>query len=157
MTYIQNHTLLGSLQDYNLALQAMHKKIREKQGSGVQQVLAEYFDNVQQYVDDLLRTLKEDLSQADAETFNQYSPETHPLDDLEENLPMPDDSAEWIEWVLQRQHAMVEWCEGIAGQSISSRTTEIFGEIAEHLREVNRKLARDTTAYTQESGQSAFD
>lgn len=153
MTYIQNHTLLGSLQDYNRALKELHREVRERNSNPIQTQLVDYFENVQNHIDEVLRTLQEDMSEADAETFNQYTPETHPLDDLEKHLPMPEESAAWIEWVLQRQQHMVEWCENLVGQSISSRTTEVFGEIAEHLKEVNRKLASDTQPYLRESGQ----
>jgi len=153
MTYIQNHTLLGSLQDYNQALKELHGEVRERKPSRIQTQLVDYFEGVQTYIDQMLRTLREDLNEADARTFNQYTPETHPLDDLETHLPMPEKSAEWIEWVLQRQQHMADWCEHIAGLSISPRTTEVFGQIAEHLKEVNRALATDTQPYLQESGQ----
>lgn len=151
MTYIQNHNLLGSLQDYNHVLKDLHVLFQNEKSSGIQKELMEYFNGVQQYINDLLQTMKNDLSRADAETFNQYTLNTHPLEELESHLPMPGDAAEWIDWVLQRQQYMAEWCEGIAGQSISSRTTDIFGQIAEHIQEMNRKLASDTRAYMQEN------
>jgi hypothetical protein len=151
MTYIQNHTLLGSLQDYNHVLQDLQNLLKKEKPSGIQKELVDYFKNAHGYIDDLLQAMKKDLIKADAETFNQYTLNTHPLEDLESHLLMPEDSAEWIEWVLQRQQYMAEWCEGIAEQSISSRTTEVFGQIAEHLQEMNRQLARDTQAYLQES------
>lgn len=102
MTYIQNHTLLGSLQDYNHMLKDLQHYLKEEKSSGIQKELVDYFKNAHRYIDDLLQTMKKDLSKADAETFNQYTLNTHPLEDLESHLPMPKDSAKWIEWVLQR-------------------------------------------------------
>lgn len=153
-TYIQNHTLLGSLQDYNAALKALHAKCREGSSSELQKQLTGYMEQLQTYIGDLLETVKADLSAAEEETFNQYTLDTHPLEDLEANLPMPEAPLESIEWILHRQQYMAEWCEGIASQSISTRTTEVFGMIGEHLKELNRKFSMDTKAYSQESGQS---
>ena len=153
MTYIQNHTLLGSLEDYTHVLKDLHVLIQEEESSGLQQQLEQYFERIHRYMTDMIETTKKDLTKSESETFNQYALDTHPLEELEAHLPMPEDSAEWIEWVLHRQQYMAEWCEGIAGQSISSKTSDVFGQIAEHIKEMNRKLAGDTKAYVQESRQ----
>lgn len=153
MTYIQNHTLLGSLEDYTHVLKDLHVLIQEEESSGLQQQLEQYFERVHGYMTDVIESTKKDLTQSEAETFNQYALDTHPLEELESYLPTPEKTADWIEWVLKRQQYMAEWCGEIAGQSISSKTTEVFEQIAEHIKELNRKLASDTKAYTQESRQ----
>lgn len=153
MTYTQNHTLLGSLQDYSQALQDLHAASLEGAPSGLQTHLAGYMEDLQASVSELLQLIQKDLSGAEAQTFSQYTLNTHPLEELDNHLPMPAKPVERIEWLLQRQQYMAQWCRGIASQSISARTTELFGQIADRIRELNRQFATGTNPYTQEAGQ----
>lgn len=150
MSYIENETLIGGLRDYEQALRDLQGELREHAQDEATRQVAEYFDGVHDFIKDTLDQLDEDLSESAAKTFNQYTPGTHPMEDLDQNLPMPEDAETLIKWSLERQNHVVEWCRNLSGKSISPETTELFGRIADRLRELNRQLAYDTKAYEQD-------
>jgi|GEM_PF-2897947 len=150
MTYIQNHTLIGGLRDYARALRDMQGKLEARTESEATRQVAKHFNATHDFIKEVLDRLDEDMSESAAKTFNQYTPDTHPLEDLQNHSPMPEKAEDLIPWTLARQNHMVEWCEHLSRKSISPRTTSLFGEIAEQIRELSRKLASDTKAYEQD-------
>jgi hypothetical protein len=44
---------------------------------------------------------------------------------------------------------LAAWCETLAQQSISDRTTELFQSLEDQIRGINRQLAADTRSLEQ--------
>ena len=149
MSYTKNQDLLDELNESVDLLRSEQNRSRNTETNGEKKHLIDYFQKREQLIRNTIENLKQDAKGKSGETFHQIEPSNSPVETIEENLPAPDGIVDFISWNLKRQEELACWCETLSEKEESKKIPDVFGNLADQLRTLNRELAANTRSIEQ--------
>ena len=149
MSFTPNTTLIEQLREAEHLLRDAQQDKKDQADNPVTARVAEHFDQSEKLITDTLDRLEEDLDEKTLKAYHQNEPADSPVERLQTHLPPPSDPAEFVNWSLARHEELAAWCETLSGKTVLGQTSELFGQLSESLRGLNRQLAADTRSLEQ--------
>jgi hypothetical protein len=151
MSYVTTHKLLNDLQESLEYLRDLQLRKKENSTSPLTEQVVAHAHERETLITDLLHTIKEEMDERMAKSYEQIEPASTPLERLQNQGTPPENPADLVTWSLACNEDVADWCDTLAGNSILNTNSELFSTLADRLRALNRKLAADTRSLEQDT------